>query len=187
MIRIVIIAILLGVALAMDAFAISIVDGLEEPNMKKKKALFISANFGLFQGLMPFCGYLLGFVLLSKIEWLIPYVALILLTFLGVRMLIDGFTHNEEEKIHHLGIKVILLQAVATSIDALSVGFTISNYTFIEALITCLIVTFMTFIICLFGVIMGEKFGKKLGNKAILLGGIILIAIGLEIFITSFI
>lgn len=186
MYRIILVVIALGFALAMDAFAVSIANGMKEPNMNKKKGMLIASSFGVFQGAMPLIGYFLGSLLLSKIEWIVPYVALGLLVFLGVKMIVDGFMDDDNEEHHeHLGIKLILIQSIATSIDALSVGFTISDYTVIEALITCLIVILITTFVCLFGVLMGEKFGSKLGDKAVIVGGIILILIGLEIFITG--
>ena len=186
MLRIIIVAIALGFALAMDAFAVSIANGMKEPSMRKKKGIMIASSFGVFQGLMPLIGYFLGALLLSKIEGVIPYVALGLLVFLGIKMIVDGFMDEDKEEHHeHLGVKLILIQSIATSIDALSVGFTISDYTLIEALITCLIVILITTFVCLLGVLMGEKFGSKLGDKAVIIGGIILILIGLEIFITG--
>ena len=177
----------LGVGLAMDAAAVSMANGMNKPCMKVKKVLLIAAMFGLFQGAMPFIGYLLGSVILSKIEWIIPWIALILLSFIGGKMLLDGINNKEEdcEAKEELTFKVLLIQAIATSIDALSVGFTISNYSLIEALVCVGCVAFITFAICVGAVFIGKKFGTKLGNKAILIGGIILIAIGIEIFITG--
>ena len=180
--RIIIVAIALGFALAMDAFAVSMANGMKEPKMDKRKALFIALSFGVFQGGMPFIGYLLGSFLLSKIEWIIPYIALILLTYLGIKMIVDG-SNNKEEINDELKIKLILIQALATSIDALSVGFTISNYSLFESSITCVCVMLITGILCFMGVLMGERLGNKLKGKSVIVGGIILILIGLEIFI----
>ncbi len=186
--EIIISSLALGVGLAMDACAVSMANGLKEPKMKIVKVLIIALMFGLFQGAMPFIGYLVGSAVLTKIAWIIPWVALIVLGFLGSKMLYDGFKHNDEEVDDKpLTLKVLFIQAVATSIDALSVGFTISNYKMIEAIICVLIIAFMTFFICVGGVYIGKKFGTKLGNKAEIIGGAILIIIGLEIFITGII
>ncbi len=177
-------SLLLGVGLAMDACAVSMANGLNEPKMKINKILLISIMFGLFQGLMPFVGYIVGSSILGKIEWIIPWVALILLAIVGGKMLYEGLVNKEETKeIKELTFKVLFIQAIATSIDALSVGFTIANYTLIEAIISVGIIALVTFIICVGAVYIGKKFGDKLGHKAEILGGIILILIGLEIFI----
>ena len=160
-------------------------NGLKEPNMKFRKTLFISLMFGLFQGAMPLIGYLVGSQILTKIEWIIPWAALIILGYLGGKMIYDGIKGEKEADEKALTLKVILIQAIATSIDALSVGFTISDYTLIEALVCVGCVAVITFVICVGAVFIGRKFGTKLGNKAILIGGIILIAIGIEIFISG--
>ena len=188
MVIVIITSLLLGIGLAMDACAVSMANGLKEPNMKIRKIILIALMFGIFQGLMPFVGYLLGSAFLSKIEWIIPWVALVLLLFVGGKMLLDGIKHDEDEEdedMKELTFGVLVVQAIATSIDALSVGFTIANYSLFEASISVLIIAVVTFIICVAAVFIGKKFGTKLGNKAEILGGIILIFIGLEIFITG--
>ena len=101
-------------------------------------------------------------------------------------MLIEGIRNNDEDdEVQKLGIGALLVQGVATSIDALSVGFTISEYGLIMALVCALIIAVVTFIICMVGLVIGKKFGTKFSNKAAIFGGIILIGIGLEIFITG--
>lgn len=184
MLQIILTSLLLGVGLAMDACAVSMANGLNEPHMKVGKVLLISALFGIFQGVMPLMGYFVGAATLSKIQWIIPWIALILLAFIGGKMLYDGIKKPEElvEK-KNLDCKAILMQCIATSIDALSVGFTIANYTLIEAFICILIVAIVTFTICVCAVYIGKKFGNHLGSKAEIIGGVILILIGLEIFI----
>ena len=127
----------------------------------------------------------MGSQILTKIEWIIPWAALIILGYLGGKMIYDGIKGEKEADEKALTLKVILIQAIATSIDALSVGFTISDYTLIEALVCVGCVAVITFVICVGAVFIGRKFGTKLGNKAILIGGIILIAIGIEIFISG--
>ena len=187
MTHIIITSILLGCGLAMDACAVSMANGLKEPKMKFNKIALIAFMFAFFQAAMPLIGYFVGSALLSKIEWIIPWVALVLLSFVGGKMLYEGIKHKDEEEDDNktLTFKALIIQAIATSIDALSVGFTISNYTILQAFICCAIVAIVTFIICVAAVFIGKKFGTKLGNKAEILGGIILIGIGLEIFITG--
>ena len=187
MISVIITSFFLGIGLAMDACAVSMANGLNEPKMKFNKVFLIAIMFALFQALMPFIGYLVGSAFLTKIEWIIPWVALGLLGFVGGKMLIDGIKHKDDccEECRKLTFKALIVQAIATSIDALSVGFTISDYKLIEALVAVLIIAIVTFIICVIGVYIGKKFGTKLGCKAEILGGVILITIGLEIFISG--
>lgn len=187
MTKIIVTSILLGAGLAMDACAVSMANGLKDPKMKLKKILLIAFMFAFFQALMPLIGYFVGSALLSKIEWIIPWVALILLSFVGGKMLYEGIKNKEEalDEDKSLTFKALIIQAIATSIDALSVGFTISNYNILQAFVCCGIVAVVTFIICVTAVFIGKKFGTKLGNKAEILGGIILIGIGIEIFITG--
>lgn len=187
MIEIIITSIFLGMGLAMDACAVSMANGLNEPKIKFKKLLLIAFMFALFQALMPLIGYLVGASFLTKIEWIIPWIALGLLGFVGGKMLIEGIKHKDEkcDEIKKLTFKVLFIQAIATSIDALSVGFTIADYKLVDALISVLIIAIVTFIISIIGVFIGKKFGTKLGCKAEMLGGFILIAIGIEIFISG--
>ncbi len=180
--------ILLGLGLAMDACAVSMANGLKEPKMFIKKILFIAFLFGFFQAMMPLVGYFIGHAFLSIIEKYIPWIALILLCVLGGNMIFEAFKKdNNEPKGDYLTFKVLLVQALATSIDALSVGFTFADYTVNEALITAVIIAIVTFGLSTTGVFIGKKFGTKLGKKAEILGGIILIGIGLEIFISNLI
>lgn len=187
MIRVILTSLLLGVGLAMDACAVSMADGLKEPKMKFSKVILIAIMFGLFQGGMPLIGYFVGSAILSKVEWVIPIVALLLLLFVGIRMIIEGKKCEKDdcECCKNLTFKMILVQAIATSIDALSVGFTIANYNVIEALVCTGIVALITAFICLGAIYIGEKFGDKLGCKAQIFGGLILIGIGIEIFISG--
>ncbi len=182
-------SIVLGAGLAMDAFSVSMADGLNEPKMKKGKMLGIAGLFAVFQGAMPLIGWICVHTFLqyfTAFEKFIPWIALGLLLFIGGKMLIDGIKcKGEEECAAKLGIGALLVQGVATSIDALSVGFTIADYDFSEALIAVLIIAVVTFIICNIGLLIGKKFGTKLSNKAQIFGGVILIAIGIEIFITG--
>ena len=182
----------LGVGLAMDAFAVSMSNGLKENKMKFSKVLLIAFVFGLFQGVMPLIGYLVGNSFVKYIEKFIPFIALALLSFLGIKMIIDFVKERKEKKNEcecdnkKLTFKVLIVQAIATSIDALSTGLAFSDYNIYDALIVVSLIAIITFILCVIGVFIGKKFGTLISCYATLIGGIILILIGLEIFITSF-
>ena len=182
--------ILLGIGLAMDAFSVSLANGLNEPQMKKSKITGVAGLFALFQGLMPLIGWICVHTIVQYFSWfekLIPWIALILLCYIGGKMLYDSIKNKEGEEtaLKSVGLTALLVQGVATSIDALSVGFTIADYTFTRAVLAVLIIAIVTFFICFAGILIGKKFGTKLAGKAGILGGVILIFIGLEIFITS--
>lgn len=181
--------IMLGVGLAMDAFSVSLANGLSEPKMKKTKMSLIAGVFAFFQFMMPLIGWICVHTIaqyFNAFEKLIPWIALILLLFIGGKMLIEGIkSKNDNEESAAVGFAALLIQGVATSIDALSVGFTIAEYGLFEALVSCIIIAAVTFIICITGVILGKKFGTKFAGKATVIGGIILIIIGLEIFLTG--
>lgn len=182
---------LLGVGLAMDAFSVSLANGLGDPKMKKSKALEIAGVFAFFQALMPMLGWVCVHTVVEKFklfERFIPWIALILLSYIGIKMLIEGVGGgSEEEGTEKLTFRALLIQGVATSIDALSVGFTIADYALASAIISVLIISAVTFIICTAGIFIGKKFGTKLAGKASILGGVILILIGIEIFVSSLI
>ena len=181
--------ILLGVGLAMDAFSVSLANGLNEPKMKKRKMIAVSGIFALFQFAMPMIGWVCVSTVanwFSVFEKFIPWIALGLLGFIGGKMLYEGIKNKDGEGEKPAAtFGALLIQGVATSIDALSVGFTISDYLWYEALFACYLIGAVTFMICLAGIIIGKKAGTKLSGKAGILGGAILIFIGLEIFITS--
>ncbi len=182
---------LLGVGLAMDAFSVSLANGLEEPDMKKKKMCGIAGVFAFFQAIMPMIGWVCVHTVVQyfqAFEKCIPWIALILLLFLGGKMLLEGIRkkgNEDENEKAKVGIVALLIQGVATSIDALSVGFTIAEYGLLQALVCALIIALVTFIICIAGLIIGKRFGTKFANKATIFGGIILICIGIEIFVTG--
>lgn len=179
-------SILLGVGLAMDAFSVSLANGLNEPNMRKKKMCVVAGVFAIFQALMPMTGWLCVHTIVQyfkAFEKFIPWIALGLLGFIGGKMLIEGLKGEEEEgEKLGVGFMALMVQGVATSIDALSVGFTISEYGFFMALVCAIIIAIVTFFICMFGLSLGKQFGMKFSNKATILGGIILIFIGVEIW-----
>lgn len=180
-------SILLGIGLAMDAFSVSLANGLHEPKMKIKKACEIAGTFSLFQALMPMTGWICVHTIsqyFKVFEKMIPWIALVLLSFIGGKMLIEGLKQTgSKEEAPALNFTELLIQGIATSIDALSVGFTISDYGFVMALVCSLIIAAVTFVICVSGVFIGKKFGTKLSNKASILGGTILIFIGIEILV----
>ncbi len=182
--------ILLGVGLAMDAFSVSLANGLHEPNIKTRKMCGVAGVFALFQAAMPMIGWICVHTIVQyfqSFEKLIPWIALILLCYIGGKMLYDSLKGEEENEEHPgVGLGALMVQGVATSIDALSVGFTIAEYGLAEALLAVTLIAAVTFVICLGGLFIGRKAGTKLAGKAGILGGGILIFIGLEIFITSF-
>ena len=179
-----------GIALAMDAFSVSLANGLHEPKMKKLRMCGIAGIFSFFQCIMPLIGWVCVHTILSyfhEFEKFIPYIALALLGYIGGKMLYEGITNKDEDEAEGgiVSFAGLLVQGVATSIDALSVGLDIGSYGLLEALLCCLLIAFVTFFICMGGLILGQKVGTKLAGKAAILGGAILIFIGLEIFITG--
>lgn len=182
-------SILLGVGLAMDAFSVSLANGLNEPKMKKSKMCGVAEIFSAFQFAMPMIGWICVSTIaqyFKAFEKFIPWIALALLGYIGGKMLYDGIKNKQsDEEKPAVGISALLVQGVATSIDALSVGFTIADHNLIQAIIACLLIGIVTFFICFCGIAIGKKAGTKLAGKAGIFGGVILIIIGLEIFITS--
>lgn len=182
-------SIVLGIGLAMDAFSVSLANGLGEPFMKKHKMCGIAGVFAGFQFVMPMIGWFCVSTIAQYFEIFqkfIPWIALALLAYIGINMLYEGIKNKDsEEEKPAVGVKALMIQGIATSIDALSVGFTISNYRLSEALLSALLIGIVTFVICLIGLIIGKKAGTKLAGKSEILGGIILIFIGLKIFIAG--
>ena len=183
-------SILLGIGLAMDAFSVSLANGLNEPAMRRRKMCLIAGVFGFFQALMPMTGWICVHTIVEHFrafEKLIPWIALILLGYIGGKMLIEGIRNrdDENEEASGVGFAALLVQGVATSIDALSVGFTIADYNLAMALTASLIIAAVTFLICLAGLKIGKTAGTRLAGRAGIVGGAILIFIGLEIFISS--
>lgn len=181
---------LLGVGLAMDAFSVSIANALADPGMRRRRQVLIAGTFALFQFLMPMLGWICVHTLLTffvAFQRFIPWIALILLGWIGGKMLWEGFhPEADEAQARALSRGALLLQGVATSIDALSVGFTIAGYGWALALIASLIIAAVTYVICMGGLRIGRRFGERLSQKATILGGAILVGIGLEILIKSY-
>ena len=187
-------SVLLGVGLAMDAFSVSIANALSESQMKKSRMCFIAGVYAFFQFAMPMIGWICVHTIVeyfSKFEAFIPWIALALLLWIGGKMIWEA-VHGEGDEAGQtegtaaalkLTFSTLLIQGVATSIDALSVGFTIADYGLLMALVASLLIAGVTFAICMTGLLIGKKAGEKLGSKATLLGGVILVGIGIEIFV----
>lgn len=184
-------SLLLGVGLAMDAFSVSIANGIHNPMMNGQEKTKIAGVFAGFQFVMPMIGWIFVHFLFESFvgfqAW-IPWIALILLSYIGSKMIYEALTDKDdfdEEEVSESGLtsKDLIIQGIATSIDALSVGFTIADYKLYKAFLCSSIIGIVTFIICEIGLRIGIKVGMKLARKASILGGIILISIGIEIFV----
>lgn len=182
-------SILLGIGLAMDAFSVSLANGLNEPKMKSNRMSLIAGIFGFFQAAMPLIGWICVHTVMQyfkSFEKWIPWIALILLCYIGGKMLLEGIKNDDDEnEKKELGFGTLMVQGIATSIDALSVGFTIAEYGLVMAIVCALIIAVVTFIICMMGLSLGKKFGTRFAGKANILGGVILIGIGIEIFVSG--
>ena len=182
-------SVLLGVGLAMDAFSVSMANGLNEPGMKQGKMWGIAGVFGVFQGLMPLIGWVCIHTIVQyfqAFETLIPWIALALLAYIGGKMLLEGLHPGaEDEPKPGVGFAALMVQGIATSIDALSVGFTIAEYELGAAILAAAIIAAVTVVICYAGLLIGKTVGNKIAGKASIFGGVILILIGIEIFITG--
>ena len=182
---------LIAVGLSMDAFAVSIGNGLSMKKSTPKAALAIALSFGLFQAGMPLAGYFLGSAFENVIKEFDHFIALIFLGFIGGKMIFDGIKElrakkrgeEEEEKPFKLSFGTLMLQAIATSIDALIVGVSFAALPDVNIWAAVMLIGLTTFNISLVGVFFGKKFGQLLGSKAEVLGGIILVGIGLKVFI----
>lgn len=195
---------LLGVGLAMDAFSVSLANGLADQVMNKSRMTVIAGTFAGFQFAMPLIGWVCVHTAASRLVWfgkLVPWIALALLLYIGGKMLKEGIEDNRAAKNtepvegpnpkdepetaggEKLKTSDLIMQGIATSIDALSVGFTIAAYELFEAVASSLIIGVETFVICMAGLAIGKKMGTVLAGKASILGGLILIGIGLEIWI----
>ena len=182
-------SVLFGIGLAMDAFSVSLAAGLDEPDMTLHRKCAITGTFAGFQVAMPLIGWLCIHTIaetFTSFQKFIPWIALILLLFIGGKMLWEGMKGGSEaDERPPMSFWSLMVMGVATSIDALSVGFTIAEDPFPMALVEALIIGAVTFGICILGLELGRRLGMKLAGKASILGGCILIAIGLEIFISG--
>lgn len=198
MLKLILSGLALGVGLAMDASAVSMANGLNDNKMRLKKIFLIAGMFGLFQGLMPLLGYILGHTLYEALDFIekyhiIPIIALVILFIIGSHMIVEGINEiierrkgeDTESNPTSLTLKLLIIQAIATSIDALSVGIVISDYSVANAIVTSIIIALVTFMICIPSVYIGKRVGLKLGPYAQILGGSILVIIGFIIFFTG--
>lgn len=177
-----------GISLAMDAFSVSLAAGLSEPCMRRRKICLVAGTFAFFQALMPMLGWVLVHTMLAFFEGFskfIPWIALALLGYLGGKMIVESIKNKDvecEDK-EIIGFSFLIVQGIATAIDALSVGLETGDYNFVSAFISSLIIAAITFVICYAGVLIGKRFGTKLADKAGIFGGCILILIGVIIFV----
>ncbi len=182
-------SVLLGVGLAMDAFSVSLANGLNDAHMKARKMFLIAGIFAFFQAFMPMLGWLMVHTVLEYFNFFqqfIPWIALVILAIIGGKMILEGFKKEDGVcEIKSLSIGALIIQGIATSIDALSVGLTIGAQGIIPAIVSAVIIAAVTFVLCLGGVKIGAKFGASCSNKATIAGGVILVLIGLEIFISG--
>lgn len=174
--------IFIAVGLAMDAFAVSICKGLSMKNMKWKSAVIIALYFGIFQALMPVIGFLLGSTFSVLVQKVDHWIAFGLLSIIGLNMIKESTDDELEKRNDSIDVKTMLILAVATSIDALAIGVTFSFFE-VNILLAITVIGVITFALSIIGVVIGNKFGDKLQNKAELLGGIILIGMGLKILL----
>ena len=186
----IILAIGLGFGLAMDAFSVSLANGLHEPRMKFRRVALIAGTFAIFQGLMPTIGWALVTTAehyFSMIEPFIPWVAFGLLAYIGGKMIFDGIkcADCDDCECGKLTFGLLLVQGVATSIDAMSSGLKLADYTLDNVLLSVAIIAAMTFAICVAGIYIGKVSGTKLANKASIFGGLVLILIGIYILVSS--
>ena len=174
---------LIGVGLAMDAFAVSICKGLAMRRMNYKKAIIIAAFFGVFQALMPALGYVLGTTFANKIAAIDHWIAFILLALIGANMIKEALSSDDDEcQDDSLRLGDLIMLSIATSIDALAVGITFAFFN-VSLLLSVSMIGIITFIICVIGVKVGNVFGEKYKSKAELAGGLILIVMGAKILI----
>lgn len=186
--------IFLAIGLSMDAFAVSICKGLETEKVTFRESLICGIWFGGFQGLMPFIGFILGESFEEIINRIAPWLAFILLSLIGLNMLREAFSKDEEKTKPGFGVRTMFLMAVATSIDALAVGIAfaaipvtvLSASILLNTIFACVLITITTFIFSAAGVRIGSIFGSKYQSRAQAVGGIVLILIGLKILIEYF-
>ncbi|MBR1690935.1 MAG: manganese efflux pump [Oscillibacter sp.] len=181
-------SILLGVGLAMDAFSVSLANGLHEPRMRRRRMCAVAGVYGAFQALMPMSGWALVRTIAEQFrafQRCIPWIGFALLVWIGGKMLLEAVRGETEEEMPALSAGILFVQGVATSIDALSVGFAIADYGPAAALASSLIIAAVTFCICMAGLALGRRFGTVLSRRSGLLGGVILIGIGVEILLRA--
>ena len=174
--------IILAIGLSMDSFSVSLSNGLSIRNLPFRKSLIIASILAFFHALMPFLGWLSGIGFKDYIEEIDHWIAFVLLSFIGGKMLYEGLTQKFNDTIKDLKISILIVQAIATSIDAFTVGLSFAFFE-VNILSSILIISGTTFVFSLLGLFLGKKLGKKIGNKAEIFGGLVLIGIGVKILI----
>ncbi|OON91614.1 MAG: hypothetical protein ATN34_04080 [Epulopiscium sp. Nele67-Bin002] len=175
----------IGIGLAVDASCVCTTNGfIYKPNIKTTIAIVLP--FCILQGIMPLIGYF-GVKPISIFSYN-HIIALVLLCGIGFKMLVDGFTHRDDDKINHstLTFNILIVQAISTSIDALSVGVTLSGQSYLFMFTAVTIIAIITFVMCFIAVQIGIKIGTKLNSKAEIFGGIVLILLGIKLFLDGF-
>ena len=176
---------LIGLSLSMDAFAISVTNGLTLKDFRLRHALWMGVYFGGFQFLMPLIGCFLGSTVRRYILFLGPYISFLLLAFIGGKMIFDSIRDSETQETGMLQLshRRLVVLAIATSIDALAVGISFAFMENVKLLPSCILIGCTTFVISFLGAILGSRIPGFSGKKAGILGGCVLIAIGLKILI----
>jgi len=174
--------ILIAIGLSMDSFAVSVTNGLTITELTFKKILTISLSLAIFQGMMPLLGWYAGLGIEKYIQDIDHWVAFVLLGIIGIKMVYDGFSNNENAKISKLNPITLLAQSLSTSIDAFVVGisFALLGWAILKPV---LIIGTTTFVFSLIGLQVGKYLGSKVGKSATIIGGLVLIGIGIKILI----
>ena len=178
--------VLVAVGLAMDAFAVSVCKGLALNKVKVKNMLIVSVWFGVFQGLMPLLGFLLSSLFSKYVITFSPYISFALLALIGINMIRESFSKEEECCDSSLGFKVMLFLAIATSIDAFATGVTFALQE-VNIVLAVVLIASITFVISALGIVIGSFFGNKFKSKAEFFGGFILVCLGITILIEALI
>ena len=173
---------LVAVALAMDAFSVSMTKGFTQKNLTKSQILYYGIFFGGFQALMPILGYFCGNVIASVVESLASIIGFILLLIIGINMIRESLSGDDDEVTDQFSFKEVTLLAIATSIDAFAVGITIALLNE-PILISSLIIGIVAFLFSIVGIYIGRRIGHYVGGKFQILGGVILILIGIKILL----
>ena len=174
--------VLIAIGLSMDSFAVSVTNGLTIKPLNRKEMLIISFSLAIFQGVMPLIGWFAGIGFEKYIKEFDHWIAFLLLSFIGLKMIYDGLTKDDTEKKSKLKISLVIVQSFATSIDAFAVGISFA-FLSLSIIIPVLIIGVVTFLASITGLQIGKKFGKGTGGYVELLGGVVLIGIGVKILI----
>lgn len=177
---------LLSIGLAMDACIISLSSGINLGcTVKISKLCLMALSFAFFQAIMPIIGFFLGSVVVEYIKRFIPYMVLVILLFFGIRMIISGVLNKEKVRPVNLSFWQILCLSFVTSIDSLSIGLTFAEYSYMMLFVSAVMIAVTNFILSIVGALIGKRFGKGSKNKAEIIGGVVLVVMGIEIFILS--